>query len=138
MDVIEHQDPPLLPGRAGWSLPDLVVKNAVSLYGVHIGRKLIPLASIPYLARVLGPEGWGQVVFVIAMGELIAILIESGFPPRPHAQSRVIAMTHSKRENHHRRLVCQAMLAASAISVSFIAARFIPCCASTRCCWRAV
>src|SRR6202012_2157064 len=45
-------------------LPELVVKNAFALYGVQIGRKLIPLASIPYLARVLGPEGWGEVAFV--------------------------------------------------------------------------
>ena len=60
-------------------LPALVVNNAAALYGVQIGRKLIPLASIPYLARVLGPEGWGKVAFVTAMAELIAILIEFGF-----------------------------------------------------------
>jgi PST family polysaccharide transporter len=57
----------------------LLAKNAIALYGVQIGRKLIPLASIPYLARVLGPEGWGKVAFVTAMAEMIGIFIEFGF-----------------------------------------------------------
>lgn len=128
MDVIEQQDPTVIPDcPKAWSLPDLVVKNAVSLYGVQIGRKLIPLASIPYLARVLGPEGWGQVVFVIAMAELIAILIEFGFclsATRSIARHRDDAFERGKITTGV--LCAQAMLAASAISVSFIAARFIP------------
>ena len=34
-----------------------ILQNVVALYGVQAGRKLIPLISIPYLARVLGPSG---------------------------------------------------------------------------------
>ncbi|MDP9054613.1 MAG: flippase [Acidobacteriota bacterium] len=108
-------------------LPVLVVKNAAALYGVQAGRKLIPLASIPYLARVLGPEGWGQVAFVSALAELIVILIEFGFSlsatrsvarhrDDPYEQGR-IAMG----------VICaQIMLATLGLTLALVASRFIP------------
>jgi PST family polysaccharide transporter len=60
-------------------LQSKIVHNAASLYGVQICRKLIPLVTIPYLARVLGPTGWGNVAFTLSMGEFISILGEYGF-----------------------------------------------------------
>ena len=44
-----------------------------------MGRKLMPLISIPYLARALGPAGWGMVAFFTALAEFLVILIEFGF-----------------------------------------------------------
>jgi PST family polysaccharide transporter len=35
--------------------------------------------TFPYLARVLGPSGWGSVVFAQAIGSVIAIFVEYGF-----------------------------------------------------------
>jgi len=108
-------------------LPDLVVKNAFALYGVQIGRKLIPLASIPYLARVLGPEGWGEVAFVTAMAELIVIAIEFGFNL---SATRSIARFRNDPVERGRItmgvLTAQSLLAATALSVAIIASRFIP------------
>ena len=57
----------------------MLFRNAAALYGVQACRKLIPLISIPYLARVLGPEGWGNVAFVQALGEFIVMVVEFGF-----------------------------------------------------------
>ncbi|HVT91978.1 MAG TPA: flippase [Bryobacteraceae bacterium] len=57
----------------------VLFRNAAALYGVQACRKLIPLVSIPYLARVLGPEGWGTVAFVQALGEFIVMVVEFGF-----------------------------------------------------------
>src|SRR5579884_1637111 len=54
-------------------------QNIVALYGAQAGRKIIPLLSIPYLARTLGPAGWGLVAFVTALGDFLVILIEFGF-----------------------------------------------------------
>ena len=54
-------------------------QNILALYGAQAGRKIIPLLSIPYLARTLGPAGWGTVAFVTALGDFIVILIEFGF-----------------------------------------------------------
>ncbi len=39
----------------------------------------LPLLTFPYLARVLGPSGWGVVVFAQAIGEVIASVVEYGF-----------------------------------------------------------
>ena len=56
-----------------------LAQNVAALYGVQFGRKVIPLISVPYLARVLGPVGWGKVAFVTAVAEFLVILIEFGF-----------------------------------------------------------
>ncbi|HVV47550.1 MAG TPA: oligosaccharide flippase family protein, partial [Bryobacteraceae bacterium] len=108
-------------------LPDLVVKNTFALYGVQIGRKLIPLASIPYLARVLGPEGWGEVAFVTAMAELIVIVIEFGFNL---SATRSIARFRNDPVERGRIaagvLMAQALLAGVAVLIAIVASRFIP------------
>jgi polysaccharide transporter, PST family len=49
------------------------------LYGVQICTYALPLVTFPYLARVLGPAGWGSVVFAQAIGSVIAIFVEYGF-----------------------------------------------------------
>ena len=56
-----------------------ITRNAASLYLVQACRKLLPLFSLPYLARVLGPSGWGNVAFAQGVGEFIAIFVEFGF-----------------------------------------------------------
>jgi PST family polysaccharide transporter len=58
---------------------------------VQACRKLLPLAILPYLARVLGPAGWGNVAFAQGVGEFISIFVEFGFilsATRDIAQSR--------------------------------------------------
>jgi PST family polysaccharide transporter len=56
-----------------------LVQNVVALYGVQICTYALPLITFPYLARVLGPSGWGSVVFAQAIGSVIAIFVEYGF-----------------------------------------------------------
>ena len=56
-----------------------ITHNAVSLYAVQVCRKLLPIFTFPYLARVLGPSGWGDVAFTLSMGDLIATFAEFGF-----------------------------------------------------------
>jgi polysaccharide transporter, PST family len=65
--------------KIGFILTHDLVHNVLALYGVQACRKLLPLISIPYLARVLKPEGWGTVAFVISLGEFMALTIEFGF-----------------------------------------------------------
>lgn len=118
------QTPLNKPGRF---LPDLVIQNTVAGYGVQIGRKLIPLASMPYLARVLGPEGWGEVAFVTAMAELVAIVIEFGFglsATRSIARYRDDGVQRGKITTGV--LGAQVMLAAVAMTAALIATWFIP------------
>jgi PST family polysaccharide transporter len=104
-----------------------LVRNAASLYGVQICRKLLPLVSVPYLAHVLGPSGWGKVAFVQALGEGIVLVLEFGFnlsATREIARHRespktcgdVIAGT----------LGAQALLSIPAVVGAIIASRYIP------------
>src|ERR1700682_1580509 len=56
-----------------------LVQNALSLYGVQIASYIVPLITIPYLARVLGATGWGLVAFAQAFGSWVALIGEYGF-----------------------------------------------------------
>jgi polysaccharide transporter, PST family len=46
---------------------------------VQIARYLIPFIYIPYLARTLGPDGWGLIAFTQSFVAIIALIIEFGF-----------------------------------------------------------
>ncbi|MHB1002043.1 MAG: oligosaccharide flippase family protein [Armatimonadota bacterium] len=56
-----------------------VTRNVLSLYGVQFARFILPLATVPYLARVLGPSVWGLVVFAQSFALWMILLIEYGF-----------------------------------------------------------
>lgn len=56
-----------------------LVQNVLSLYAVQIASYLVPLVTIPYLARVLGAAGWGLVAFSQAFGGYLALVVEYGF-----------------------------------------------------------
>jgi polysaccharide transporter, PST family len=56
-----------------------LVQNVIALYGVLACTYVLPIITFPYLARVLGPSGWGSVVFAQAIGLVIAVFVEYGF-----------------------------------------------------------
>jgi PST family polysaccharide transporter len=56
-----------------------VLHNVIALYGVQACTYALPLLTFPYMARVLGPSGWGVVLFAQAIGEVIASVVEYGF-----------------------------------------------------------
>jgi PST family polysaccharide transporter len=68
-----------------WKWPGLrylkhdLVRNVIALYGVQACRKILPLITIPYAARVLQPAGWGRYALMASLGEFMVIIIEFGF-----------------------------------------------------------
>jgi polysaccharide transporter, PST family len=56
-----------------------VTHNIVALYGVYIASLVIPLVTIPYLSRVLGPAGWGEVATAQSLGMYLGYVVEYGF-----------------------------------------------------------
>jgi PST family polysaccharide transporter len=68
-----------------------LVQNVLALYGVQACTYALPLITFPYLARVLGPSGWGSVVFAQSIGSVIAIFVEYGFD-----------ISASRETSHHR------------------------------------
>lgn len=55
---------------------------------------------IPYLARVLGPSGWGHIAFAQSMGDFIAIFAEYGF---------VLSATRELAQNHESKEECRVI-----------------------------
>ncbi|MGI8988242.1 MAG: oligosaccharide flippase family protein [Bryobacteraceae bacterium] len=104
-----------------------LVENMAAMYGVQFGRKLLPLVSVPYLARTLGPAGWGTVAFVGALGELIVLLIEFGFNL---SATREIARHRDSRDACGGIMAgvlgAQMGLAMAGTALALLAARFIP------------
>lgn len=56
-----------------------VVHNALGLYGIQFAGYLLPLVTIPYLARVLRPQGLGLVVFAQSFALWGSLILEYGF-----------------------------------------------------------
>ena len=68
-----------LPGNKGAALRHPVVRGFAGLAGVQMVQLLVPLVTLPYLTRVLGPARWGEVAAALALGSLASTLPEFGF-----------------------------------------------------------
>jgi PST family polysaccharide transporter len=56
-----------------------LVRNAFGLYVLQIGGWVLPLATIVFLARRLGPTNWGSLAFMQAAGAYVIYLVGYGF-----------------------------------------------------------
>lgn len=56
-----------------------VVQNSVVLFGAQISRYLLPLATVPYIARVLGPVEWGQLALMQSVTLYLLLFMDFGF-----------------------------------------------------------
>ena len=56
-----------------------ISQNAFALYLVQFAISILPLITLPYLARVLGPHELGLVVFSQSFTWMLQLLIEFGF-----------------------------------------------------------
>jgi len=70
MTPVEASAPPIAPRRladlvalARRAIKSTVGKNALSLYSIQFAQYILPLITIPYLVRVLGPERLGTLAF---------------------------------------------------------------------------
>lgn len=60
-------------------LTNSIAKSALSLYVVQLTKYVIPLVAVPFLTRVLRPDGWGLVVFTQSFGMWLSLVMEYGF-----------------------------------------------------------
>jgi polysaccharide transporter, PST family len=51
----------------------------LSLYSVHFVNYFVPLFTLPFLARTLGPSSWGALAFAEAFASYVTIIVEYGF-----------------------------------------------------------
>jgi len=56
-----------------------MLRNVGSLFATQMGTYAIPLMTVPYLTRVLGPEQFGLVAFMQAVALYVALIVDFGF-----------------------------------------------------------
>ena len=101
--------------------------NVMALLGVQFFRKILPLITIPYLARVLGPGGWGLVAIFQSLAMCMELVIEFGFQL---SATREVA----RRRHGDGRLAevfagvvgAQAVIAVCVVAVIFVARPWVP------------
>lgn len=60
-------------------LKNIFVMNTLSLYCMNVFRLLLPLLTIPYLARIFSTDIYGVVVYIKALMTYIQLFIDFGF-----------------------------------------------------------
>lgn len=76
-----------------WIAHKKLIDNFLSLSYLQLVTYLLPLVSVPYLVRVLGPERFGLIILAQALSQYMAILIDYGFG---YSATRSIAIHHSQ------------------------------------------
>ena len=71
-----------------------IKKNTISLTFLQIGNYLVPLVILPYLARVLGVDGFGQMAFATAFTAYFILVVDWGFNL---VATRAISINRSNR-----------------------------------------
>lgn len=66
-------------GRVSALAAHPVSRNTAALFAVQSARYLVPLALVPFLARVLRPDAFGQLAFAQALGFTLSVLADFGF-----------------------------------------------------------
>ena len=72
-----------------------VLHDIASVYGVQFANYVLPLVTVPYLARVLGATSWGLVAMTQAFAMYGSLAIEYGFV---FSATRQIATAKNTRE----------------------------------------
>lgn len=110
-----------------WSLDRSLAQNVSSLYGVQFANYLLPLITIPYLTRVLGPGMWGLVAFAQAFGAYASMGIDYGFS---FSATREVAKNRGSKDELAKLMAgvtgAKVVLAAGAVSLAFLIEPLVP------------
>jgi PST family polysaccharide transporter len=111
--------------RKLWAHP--ITQNLLALSVVQAATNAVPLLTVPYLTRVLGPTGWGLFGFAQSFGASLGLVAEYGFWL---SASREVAR-HRDDRNKLSSIVAgvmgaKAMLAVGAIVLGLLLERAIP------------
>lgn len=96
-----------------------ISRNVIGLYWVQVAKFLVPIVTLPYVSRVLGPGELGLVIFSQSSSIFLTLLVDWGFTPYgtrrvaidrddPAALARTVAHVRS----------AQLLLAAASVPVT--------------------
>lgn len=104
-----------------------IISNIVSLFGIQGMNYFIPLITLPYLVKTLGPESYGILGFSIAFIQYFCLITDYGFNL---SASRKVAMCSSDKAEVSRIfwhvIMCKIMLAILGAFFLVIACYVIP------------
>lgn len=60
-------------------LDKVLIRNISSLFSINMAGYIIPLLTLPFLVRVLGPKGYGILAFSLAIIQYFLIFVRYGF-----------------------------------------------------------
>ncbi len=72
-----------------------LVYDMLAVYGIHFANQALPLITVPYLSRTLGPSGWGLVAMAQAFGMYGNLVVDYGFV---YSATRQIATASAPNE----------------------------------------
>jgi polysaccharide transporter, PST family len=100
--------------------------DLVAVYGIHFANQALPLITIPYLSRILGPAGWGLVAMAQSFGSYGNLIVDYGFI---YSATRQIA-TESDAAGIEKIIAgvsgAKLVLSAAALAAAFVAYLFVP------------
>jgi polysaccharide transporter, PST family len=69
--------------------------DLLAVYGIHFANQALPLVTVPYLSRTLGPAGWGLVAMAQSFAVYGNLVVDYGFV---YSATRQIATAGSTKE----------------------------------------
>jgi PST family polysaccharide transporter len=100
--------------------------DLVAVYGIHFANQALPLITVPYLSRTLGPAGWGLIAMAQSFGSYGNLIVDYGFI---YSATRQIA-TESDAVGIERIIAgvsgAKLMLSAAALCAALVAYLFVP------------
>lgn len=112
------------PGKKGGH--GAFYKNTAWQYGLQMIKYLFPLITLPYLTRVLEPEGYAIYAYVLSFMGFVQVFVDFGF--NLSGTKRIADAKGLREENRAIGAVMQArlLLCLVAAAVVFVVASFIP------------
>ena len=90
----------------------LFLTNLLSQYGLQLAKYIIPLLTLPYLARVLSLDGYGIRSYVLSAMTLMSVILEFGF-----MQSATKKIAENREDKRQAGLITGAVLEAKVILI---------------------
>src|ERR671914_1552004 len=104
-----------------------LVQNIFVLSWIQAAGYLFPLATIPYLTRVLGPTAWGLVGIAWSFSQFVTLFVEFGFH---FSMTREVALYRGVRDKLADLLAgtlgAKALLALFAVGLALVVRWWVP------------
>lgn len=89
-----------------------IAGRSAAFYAANLASVLLPLVSVPYLTRTLGPSAWGELALAQAVATTLAVLVDFG-----HVQSGTRALLRAGSAQEAARLAGVILTAKLALAV---------------------